>query len=190
MPARFSPRLRDGGIPPFPTSFGSGVALLEYCGDGWLDVDVACGRNLGLDVSPPTSGNRVYQNRADGTFEGVMDPSGSGFRGFNPGRAVGDVDNDGFPDLYRTYCGPNVCISTTATARLAMPQEVRDSKDVAGRPGSAHDARLLVGLGTAARVEPVEVRWPSGRRSTLMEPRARQTYGVREPRRESAGGER
>ncbi|MDR3632191.1 MAG: CRTAC1 family protein [Isosphaeraceae bacterium] len=92
----------------FPTNLGSGVALLDYDGDGWLDVYFANTRNLPLDATTTARGNRLYRNRADGTFEDVTDRAGTGFRGFNHGVTVGDVDNDGFPDLFLTNFGPNV----------------------------------------------------------------------------------
>ena len=55
----------------FPTCLGSGVALLDYDGDGWLDIYLATTRNLPLDAPDRSRGNRLYRNRRDGTFEDV-----------------------------------------------------------------------------------------------------------------------
>jgi hypothetical protein len=92
----------------FPTCLGSGVALLDFDRDGWLDLYLASTRNLPLNAPDRSTGNRLYRNRRDGTFEDVTDRAGVGFHGFNHGVAVGDVDNDGFPDLYLTNLGENV----------------------------------------------------------------------------------
>jgi enediyne biosynthesis protein E4 len=92
----------------YPTLFGSGVAVFDYDGDGWLDLYLATTRNLPLSGVSDSVGNRLYRNRTDGTFEDVTDLAGVGFRGFTHGVAVGDVDNDGFPDLYLANFGRNV----------------------------------------------------------------------------------
>jgi hypothetical protein len=92
----------------FPTCLGSGVALLDYDGDGWLDLYLASTRNLPLSAPDRSRGNRLYRNRRDGTFQDVTERAAVGFRGFNHGVAVADVDNNGFPDLYLTNLGGNI----------------------------------------------------------------------------------
>ena len=92
----------------YPTGNGSGVAMLDYDGDGRLDLYFATTRNLPLDAPTTSQGNKLYRSRGDGTFEDVTERAGVGFRGFCHGVAVGDVDNNGFPDLYLTNYGPNV----------------------------------------------------------------------------------
>jgi hypothetical protein len=99
------------GISPeklYPTANGSGVAMFDYDADGWLDLYFATTRNLPLSAPNQSGGNRLYRNRGDGTFEDVTGRAGVGFRGFNHGVAVGDVDGNGFPDLLLTNFGPNV----------------------------------------------------------------------------------
>ncbi len=99
------------GISPdkeFPTCLGSGVALLDYDGDGWLDLYFATTRDLPFDAPDRSQGNRLYRNRHDGTFEDVTRRAGVGCHGFCHGVTVGDVNNDGWPDLYLTNLGPNV----------------------------------------------------------------------------------
>jgi len=98
----------NGPEKDFPTCLRSGVALLDYDGDGWLDVYFATTRNLPLGASDRSRGNRLYKNRRDGTFEDTTERAGVGFHGFNHGVAVGDVDNNGYPDLYLTNLGANV----------------------------------------------------------------------------------
>jgi enediyne biosynthesis protein E4 len=92
----------------FPTCLGSGVALLDSDGDGWLDVYFATTRNLPLEASDRSQGNRLYRNRHDGSFEDVTQRAGVGFHGFGHGVTVGDVNNDGRPDLYLANLGRNV----------------------------------------------------------------------------------
>jgi hypothetical protein len=92
----------------YPTGNGSGVAMLDYDGDGCLDLYFATTRNLPLDAPTTSQGNKLYRGRGDGTFEDVTERAGVGYRGFSHGVAVGDVDNNGFPDLYLANYGPNV----------------------------------------------------------------------------------
>jgi len=99
---------------------GSGAALFDFDNDGDLDVYLVQGGRLGtgqpLLASPkgPLT-DRLYRNdlvlRADGTrmlhFTDVTEQSGLKPRGYGMGVAAGDVDNDGWVDLYRTALGPN-----------------------------------------------------------------------------------
>jgi hypothetical protein len=101
---------RSGNSPEklFPTCLGSGVAMLDYDGDGRLDLYFATTGHLPPDPADPPPGNRLYRNRGDGTFEDVTEAAGVGFHGFNHGVTVADVDNNCWPDLYLTNLGRNV----------------------------------------------------------------------------------
>jgi hypothetical protein len=92
----------------YPTGNGSGVAMLDYDGDGRLDLYFATTRGFPLHAPSPSKGNKLYRGRGDGTYEDVTERAGVGYRGFCHGVAVGDVDNNGFPDLYLCNYGPNV----------------------------------------------------------------------------------
>ena len=92
----------------FPNTLGSGVALLDYDGDGWLDVYFATTRTLSLEAPDCSRGNRLYRNRGDRTFEDVTERAGVGFRGFTHGVVAADFDGNGFPDLFLTNLGANV----------------------------------------------------------------------------------
>lgn len=92
----------------FPTANGSGVAMLDFDGDGHLDLYFASTRELPLDAPTKSRGNRLFRNRGDGTFRDVTEGARVGFKGFNHGVAVGDFDNNGHPDLYLTNLGGNV----------------------------------------------------------------------------------
>lgn len=86
---------------------GCGVALLDYDGDGWLDVFLVNGSTLeGFPKgSEPT--NHLYRNRHDGTFEDVTEKAGLKASGWGQGACAGDYDNDGDDDLFVSYWGRN-----------------------------------------------------------------------------------
>jgi enediyne biosynthesis protein E4 len=92
----------------YPTLFGSGVAMLDYDGDGWLDLYFASNRALPLDLPSGAQGNRLYRNRGDGTFLDQTEAAGVAFHGSTNGLAVGDFDANGWPDLYLANFGRNV----------------------------------------------------------------------------------
>jgi hypothetical protein len=93
-----------------------GVAMLDYDGDGRQDlffVNGACLRDpMPLEARPdksdPTYWNRLYHNNGDGTFTDVTEKAGLRGYGYGMGVAVGDYDNDGYPDLYVTNFGRNI----------------------------------------------------------------------------------
>jgi len=115
-PGRFTDRAAAAGIEfrhsngatgqkRFPEITGSGCAFLDFDQDGWLDI-------LLLDAGAlpdggPTQRNRLYRNTRDGHFEDVTEGSGLARTGYTQGAAVGDFDNDGYPDLYVTAYGGN-----------------------------------------------------------------------------------
>ncbi len=80
-----------------PKVMGSGVAVFDADGDGRQDL-------LFLQNSGPTSNskNKLYRQKTDGTFEDVSTGSGLDFAGHNMGVAIGDIDNDGLPDIVIT----------------------------------------------------------------------------------------
>jgi len=82
-----------------PQHLGSGAALFDCDSDGRLDVYLL--NNSGPEGQP----NRLYQQRADGTFKDVSKGSGLDIAGYHMGVAVGDVNNDGRPDVLVTQYG-------------------------------------------------------------------------------------
>jgi hypothetical protein len=104
---------------------GSGVALIDYDNDGWLDALTLSGARLKEgtrdDVTYPLSAaptNRLYRNRRNGTFEDVTDAAGLRRSGWASGVCAGDYDNDGWVDLFLTYYGRNVLYRNSGGARF------------------------------------------------------------------------
>ncbi len=109
----------------FPQIMGSGAALFDFDGDGLLDVYLLT--NAGPQSA---STNRLYRNLGGGKFQDVTAGSGLGFAGYNMGVAIGDVNNDGLPDVLVTQVGGvklllnrgnGVFEDVTAQAGLANP---------------------------------------------------------------------
>lgn len=79
----------------------AGVALLDYDGDGYLDVYLVNGAAIpSLQKDSPVYWNRLFHNNGDGTFTDVTEKAGVQGSGYSMGVAVGDYDNDGRPDLF------------------------------------------------------------------------------------------
>jgi len=98
-----------------PETMGAGAALFDYDNDGRLDIFLV---NGALIEEPTPKGtipkktgpeywNRLYHQKADGTFEDVTQKAGLEGVGYGMGVAAGDYDNDGFEDLYVTAYGGN-----------------------------------------------------------------------------------
>jgi len=90
-----------------PETLGGGVAVLDYDGDGWLDVYLVQGGPFPPKPAQAGSdgGDRLFRNRRDGTFEDVTAAAGIAriSRGYAFGVTAGDYDNDGRPDLFVTH---------------------------------------------------------------------------------------
>jgi enediyne biosynthesis protein E4 len=86
---------------------GTGVAAIDYDGDGWLDVFLVNGTTLEGFPKGQEPTNHLYRNKRDGTFEDVTARAGLAASGWGQGVCVGDYDSDGRDDLYVTYWGQN-----------------------------------------------------------------------------------
>ncbi len=91
-----------------PETMGSGVAFLDYDGDGDPDLFLVNSAPWPGQKPKGTVGNRLYRNDGNGRFTDVTEPAGLSRSLFAMGVAVGDYDNDGDPDLYVTALGGGV----------------------------------------------------------------------------------
>jgi enediyne biosynthesis protein E4 len=112
---RNSPTSRKYLIETMP----GGVALLDYNNDGLLDIFLVNAGHVAdplrspvnFDRHDPSYWNRLYRQNKDGTFTDVTVQAGlqnAGDTNYGMGVAVGDYDNDGFPDIYVTNFGRNI----------------------------------------------------------------------------------
>ncbi len=112
---RNSPTSRKYLIETMP----GGVALLDYNNDGLLDIFlVNAGRVQNPMTLPPDFSrrdprywNRLYRQNKDGSFTDVTQQAGlsnAGDTNYGMGVAIGDYDNDGYPDIYITNFGKNI----------------------------------------------------------------------------------
>jgi hypothetical protein len=88
-----------------PEALGPGCAFLDYDNDGWMDIFLV---NSGPSDFWKPSGpvrNALYKNNRDGTFSDVTEKAGVSGSQFGMGVAVGDYDNDGWPDIFVTAYG-------------------------------------------------------------------------------------
>ncbi|MFZ9880679.1 MAG: CRTAC1 family protein [Phycisphaerales bacterium] len=87
---------------------GGGLALIDYDRDGDLDLFVPNGATLADPEQGP--GARLYRNDGGLRFADVTAGSGIGHRRWSFGAAVGDVDADGFDDIFIACFGPDVLL--------------------------------------------------------------------------------
>jgi hypothetical protein len=178
------------------------VNWIDYDNDGWLDL-------FATDFTSTASKCRLYHNNGDGTFTRV---SGSplltdGGRSF--AAAWGDINNDGFPDVFVSYINnPNVihrnngndnhwltvrCLGRVSN-RSAIGAKIHIEATIFGRTfwqvreistggnvGDQNQMDPMFGLGDAAVVRQLIVEWPSGTRQELKKVATNQILTVREP---------
>ncbi len=143
-------------------TMGSGVALLDYDNDGRLDIFFANGAVLTDPTAPgtipqksgPKDSNRLYHQKADGTFEDVTDKTGLAGAGYDMGVAVGDYDNDGYEDLYVTGYGGNHLYHNNGAGKFS------DVTEASGTGGSGWSTSAAwVDLDNDGRLDLVVLRY-------------------------------
>lgn len=89
-------------------SMSGGVILIDYDRDGWPDIYFTNAPTVEMAIKGAKTYGVLYHNNHDGTFSDVTAKSGLSTSCFGMGGAVGDYNNDGWPDLYLTCLGGNV----------------------------------------------------------------------------------
>ncbi len=114
----------------------AGVAVLDYDGDGKLDVYFVNGAAIpSLQKDSEKYWNRLYRNNGDGTFSDVTRRAGVAGSGYGMGVAIGDYDNDGRPDIFVANVTSNQLFHnngggtfTDVTAKAGVDGAVLDGK--------------------------------------------------------------
>jgi len=110
----FTHSIGDDDLTNIIQSDGGGAAFLDYDQDGFIDIYACSGTWLeGVSKSEKPDqlpGNHLYRNRGDGTYEDVTKKAGVGGPWYSMGAAVGDFNNDGYPDIFISNYGPNVLL--------------------------------------------------------------------------------
>ena len=83
-------------------SMSGGVALIDYDRDGWPDIYFTNAPSVEMALHGVKARSALFRNNHDGTFSDVTDKAGVGYPCFAMGVAVGDYNNDGWPDLLVT----------------------------------------------------------------------------------------
>jgi hypothetical protein len=100
--------VHDAAMSPrrhLPETMGAGVAFLDYDNDGWMDLYFVNSGPCDFYTPSKPVRNALYKNNRDGTFSDVTEKAGVSGGTFGMGVAVGDFDNDGWPDMFVTAYG-------------------------------------------------------------------------------------
>jgi len=112
-----------------PETLGAGCAFLDYDGDGWQDILLINGTDW-PGHKRERSTLKLYRNNRNGTFSDVTRSAGLDVEMYGMGVAVGDYDNDGYPDILVTCVGQNVLFKNTGKGTF---RDVTKTSGLGGR---------------------------------------------------------
>jgi len=119
-----------------PETLGSGCAFLDYDRDGWQDILLINGTDWPGHKKRRTT-LRLYHNNGNGTFTDVTARAGLDVEMYGMGVAVGDYNNDGFPDILITCVGQNRLFRNTGKGTFV---DVTNSSGLGKREGFSTSA--------------------------------------------------
>jgi hypothetical protein len=117
------------GAKLLPETLGSGCAFFDYDGDGWQDILLVNGMDWPGHKRRRTT-MRLYHNGRDGAFTDVTRAAGLDIEMYGMGVAIGDYNNDGFPDILVTCVGQNRLFRNTGKGTFV---DVTRASGLAGR---------------------------------------------------------
>ncbi len=130
-------------------SMSGGVIIFDYDRDGWPDIYFTNAPTIKMALDGKTALGALYHNNHDGTFTDVTAKSGLTRACLAMGGAVGDYDNDGWPDLYLTCLGGNILYHNNGDgtfADLTAKAGVADGRWSAGAAFGDYDGDGFVDL--------------------------------------------
>ena len=119
-----------------PETLGSGCAFLDYDADGWQDILLINGMDW-PGHKRQHSTLRLYRNNRNGTFTDVTKSAGLDVEMYGMGVAVGDYNNDGFPDIFISCVGESRLFRNTGKGTFI---DVTRSSGLFGRQGLSTSA--------------------------------------------------
>ena len=112
-----------------PETLGAGCAFLDYDRDGWPDILLVNGMDW-PGHRRQRSTLRLYRNNRNGTFTDVTRSAGLDVEMYGMGVAIGDYDNDGYPDILMTCVGQNRLFRNTGRGTFV---DVTQTSGLGGR---------------------------------------------------------
>jgi hypothetical protein len=119
-----------------PETLGSGCAFLDYDADGWQDILLINGMDW-AGHKRQRSTLKLYRNNRNGTFTDVTRSAGLDVEMYGMGVAVGDYNNDGFPDILITCVGQNRLFRNTGKGTFV---DVTQKSGLGGRQAMSTSA--------------------------------------------------
>src|SRR5262249_29417394 len=186
---------QNAGIARLGRSYvGWGTGFVDYDNDGWEDLVISNGHLFrhavaGMAQKPVLLANQSHPRReGERWFTNITARGGSYFQGVHRGRGlvIGDLDNDGYPDLVVSHVNEPVALLRNEVDRshhwLGVELIGRGRRDIVGAKAtlqidsrrltrfakgggsylSSSDRRLLFGLGASEKVGRLTVIWPFG----------------------------
>jgi hypothetical protein len=127
-----------------PETMAGGVALLDYDRDGLLDIYLVNGATMpSLRKDGAQYQNRLFRNNGNLTFTDVTEQAHAGGIGYGIGVAVGDYDNDGWPDIFLANVGQNQLLHNNGDGTFS------DVTARAGLSGALHDGKKMWSVAAA-----------------------------------------